>query len=57
MRAGKLNAGNLAFRLRPPKIDEAGMVAAKPAIQRNTLALPLELELLMLEQQQKEDRQ
>lgn len=61
MRFGQKNISNINFNLRPPKIDEAGMVvprsrAQRYGMERNTLALPLELQLLMDEQQQQEDR-
>jgi hypothetical protein len=48
------NWSNLGFKLNQPKIDEAGMVAGRAGRYTNPLILPLELQLLM--DQQQEDR-
>ncbi len=54
-RMGKANLGNLAFKLNPPRIDANGMVAAQTARNPN-VALPLELELMLLSQKQEDRR-
>ncbi len=53
-RVAQHNLSNGAFRLRPPRIDANGMVAAKPGIGPGNLALPLEIQLMLMMQ---EDRQ
>lgn len=46
------NLGNLNFKLNPPKIDASGNVAGRAARYTNPLILPLELQLLMNQQQE-----
>lgn len=46
------NWDNLGFKLNPPKIDASGNVAGRAARYTNPLILPLELQLLMNQQQE-----
>ncbi len=45
------NASNFGFKLRRPEIDDAGMVAARPASRGADLALPLEIQLMLMQQE------
>lgn len=47
------NASNMAFKLAPPRIDASGMVAGREASNGAQLAIPLELQLLMQQQEQR----
>lgn len=55
-RVAQHNLGNAAFRLRPPRIDANGMVAAKPGIGPGNLALPLEIQLMLMQQEEQHGR-